>query len=169
MGTRSIFSFPNPVNEVAARVVAGIVVICCVITIAIPEPWLLLPLVYGFWARVLTGPRISPAGLFATKIAAPLLSSNPKLVAGPPKRLAQGMGAAFSTAALVLWFGFDLHTAALVVTGLLAAAAFLESAFAVCLGCEVFALLMRVGIIPEAVCMECANVQARYARIQGER
>jgi hypothetical protein len=167
MRLRTVFSFPNPVNEVAARVVAGTVVILCVLIIALPSPWLLIPLVYGFWARVLMGPKISPAGLLATKVAAPRLSKHPKMVAGPPKRLAQAMGTAFSTTALILWFGFGLHTAALIVTGLLAAAAFLESVFAFCLGCEIFALLMRLGAIPESVCQDCANVQVRYARISG--
>ena len=36
---RSLFSFPNPVNEVAARVVAGGVLVQCVLAIALrPDP-----------------------------------------------------------------------------------------------------------------------------------
>jgi hypothetical protein len=35
--------------------------------------------------------------------------------------------------------------------------------FAVCLGCKVFALLMRAGIIPPEVCVACNDVPARLA------
>jgi hypothetical protein len=48
-----------------------------------------------------------------------------------------------------------------VVLGLLIVAAGLESIFAYCLGCQVFALLMRVGVIPESVCLECADLSGR--------
>ena len=51
--------------------------------------------------------------------------------------------------------------AAQIVLGLLAAAAFLESAFGLCLGCKVFALLIRLGVVPEEVCERCNNIWAR--------
>jgi hypothetical protein len=152
--------FPNPVNEKAARVVAAGVAVLGIVTIAADVPWLLIPLVYGFLARVLTGPKLSPLGLLATKVVAPRLGP-PKLVPGPPKRFAQGMGLAFSSVALVLWFGFGEHAAAVVFTGMLCAAALLESVFALCLGCRVFALLARIGLIPEAVCESCADLGLR--------
>jgi hypothetical protein len=47
-----LFSFPNPVNEKAARVVAGGVLILSLLTLATGWSWLLVPLAYGFWARV---------------------------------------------------------------------------------------------------------------------
>ena len=72
-------------------------------------------------------------------------------VPGPPKRFAQAIGTAFSTAALVCWFGPGWHLAALVLVGLLGAAALLESAGGICLGCIGFAALMRAGLIPESV------------------
>ncbi|MEA2145713.1 MAG: hypothetical protein QOG59_1300, partial [Solirubrobacteraceae bacterium] len=68
-----LFSFPNPVNEKAARVVAGGVLILSLLTLATGWWWLLVPLAYGFWARVLTGPTLSPLGQFATRLAAPHL------------------------------------------------------------------------------------------------
>jgi hypothetical protein len=43
---------------------------------------------------------------------------------------------------------------------LLASAALLESAFGLCLGCKVFALLIRVGVVPEEVCERCNNIWA---------
>ena len=155
-----MFTFPNPVNEKAARVVAGAVVVLAVAAIATGWRWLLIVLAVGFALRVLSGPRFSPLGLLATKVIAPRLGP-PKLVPGPPKRFAQTMGLAFSLAAALLAYVFDAATAAWVVTGPLAVAAFLESALAICLGCQVFALLMRAGVIPERVCEECADIWRR--------
>jgi hypothetical protein len=153
-----LFSFPNPVNEVSARLVAGGVLILAVLTIALGQPWLLVPLAYGFVARVLTGPTLSPLGQLSTRVLTPNLPFAPKDVAGPPKRFAQGIGATLTVAALVLHFGFGLTTAAYVLIGLVVVAATLESVFAYCIGCKVFGLLMRAGIVPEAVCERCNDL-----------
>jgi hypothetical protein len=155
-----VFSFPNPVNEKAARVVAGVVALTAIVTLATSAYWLLLPLAYGFWARVLTGPTLSPLGRFATRVAAPRLGE-PRYVPGPPKRFAQGMGAAMTTTAAVLALGLGAETAADALLLLLITAATLESVFAFCLGCQVFALLMRAGLVPANVCADCADIWAR--------
>jgi hypothetical protein len=162
-----VFTFPNPVNEYAARTVAAGVVVMAVVAVAFRQPWILIPLAYGFWARVLSGPTFSPLGQLATRVVAPRLPGTAPLVPGPPKRFAQAVGVAFSSTALILWYGFGLGTAAWVVTALLAVAAILESAFAICLGCMVFGVLMRWGVIPEAVCVECADISRRHAPLSG--
>jgi hypothetical protein len=154
-----MFSFPNPVNEKAARVVAGVVSFTAAIILATGAYWLLIPLAYGFWARVLTGPTLSPLARFAMRVA----PGDPKYVAGPPKRFAQGMGSAMTTAATALWLA-GATTAAGVLTAMLLVAATLESAFAICLGCHVFPLLMRAGLIPDAVCAECADIRPARGR-----
>jgi hypothetical protein len=64
---RSVFTFPNPVNEYAARTVAAGVVAMAVCAIAFRQPWILIPLTFGFCARVLAGPRCSPLGQLATR------------------------------------------------------------------------------------------------------
>ena len=160
-----MFTFPNPVNEYAARTVAGGVVVMCAAALILRQPWILVPLAYGFWARVLSGPRFSPLGQFAPRVVAPRLPWGPKLVPGPPKRFAQAIGVVFSTTALVLWFGFGLHGATWVVVAMLTIAAFLESAVGLCLGCKAFAVLMRVGLIPESVCVECGDLSLRYPEL----
>jgi hypothetical protein len=164
-----LFSFPNPVNEYAARTVAAGVFVLCVVAITSGEAWLLAVLCYGFWARVLTGPTLSPLGQLATRVVAPRLPGTPRLVAGPPKRFAQAMGVAFSSTAVVLWYGFGLSTAARVVTGILATAAFLEAAFGLCLGCSVFGLLMRTGLVPDEVCEACADLSLRHPELPRHR
>ena len=155
-----VFSFPHPVNEKAARVVAGVVAILALVTLATSWYWLLVPLAYGFWARVLTGPTLSPLGRFATGVAASRLGE-PRYVSGPPKRFAQAIGAAVTTAAAVLALGVGATVAADVLLLAMVAAATLESVFALCVGCKAFGLLMRTGIVPDDVCAECADIWAR--------
>jgi hypothetical protein len=154
-----LFSFPETLNEKAARVVAGVVLSTVIVVLATGWYWLLVPLAYGFWARVLTGPKLSPLGWLASRVVAPRLGE-PRYVAGAPKRFAQGMGAVMSTAALVLAF-FVSHAAADGVLIAFLPAAGLESIFGYCVGCKIFALLMQAGVIPESVCAECADVSAR--------
>lgn len=156
----SFFSFPNPVNDVAARTVATGAVLMALAVAVLGWGWMLVPLTYGFVARVLAGPRISPLGQFATKVVAPRLPQHEKLLPGPPKRFAQGIGVAFTVTASVLWLA-GAPTAARVVVGMLAGAAFLEAAFGFCLGCKIFGLLMKAGVVPEDVCEDCADISRR--------
>jgi Domain of unknown function (DUF4395) len=155
-----IFSFPNPVNEKAARTVAFVVMVLAALTLATSWDWLLIVLAYGFIARVLSGPTLSPLGRLASSVIAPRLGAE-KPVAGPPKRFAQGIGAVMSTAAAIAALGFSAHGLADVLLGLLIFAAGLESIFAFCVGCQIFGLLMRAGLIPAEVCAECADIWAR--------
>jgi len=159
---KAIFSFPDPVNEKAARVVAAVVLATALAILATGAYWLLIPLAYGFWARVLTGPTLSPLGRLAQNVVAPALGEK-KPVPGSPKRFAQGMGAVMSTAALAFALVAGNHTVADGLLVLLALAAGLESILAYCLGCKVFSLLIRAGLVPEAVCVECADIRTRLA------
>jgi hypothetical protein len=59
----AFISFPNPVNEVAARVTAAGVVLIGAIALALQLPWLSVVLAAGFLLRVLSGPRFSPLAL----------------------------------------------------------------------------------------------------------
>jgi Domain of unknown function (DUF4395) len=154
-----IFSFPNPVNEVSARLVAGGVVLMVLLTVAFGLKWATAVIAYGFVARVLTGPTLSPLGQLVTRGITPRLGLRERPVPGPPKRFAQGMGVAFSVTALVLTV-LGYWTGAEVVLAMLGVAAFLESAFGLCLGCKAFALLMRAGVVPASVCKECNDIWA---------
>jgi len=158
-----ILSFPNPVNEKAARTVAVGVVAMGIAFVVTGWTWLLIPLTYGFLARVASGPRLSPLGQIATRIVAPRLGE-PTMVAGPPKRFAQLIGALFTATASILVLAGAVG-AAQVVIGLLVVAAGLEGFGGVCLGCIMFSQLMKVGVIPESVCVECADLSRRHPQL----
>lgn len=155
------FSFPNPVNDVAARTVASGVVVMGLLVAGLGWGWVLVPLTYGFVARVLAGPRISPLGQLAVKVVAPRLPRHEKLVPGPPKRFAQGIGVVFTVTASALWLT-GATGAARIVVAMLVVAASLEAFLGFCLGCRIFAVLMRLGVIPEDVCAECNDLSLRY-------
>ncbi len=151
------FSFPNPVNEVSARLVAGGVVVMSLLTIGLNLRWATIVIAFGFVARVLTGPKLSPLGQIVTRVITPRLGIAERPVAGPPKRFAQGIGVLFSVTALLLT-GLGYWGAAQIVLAMLTTAAILESALGICLGCRAFALLMKAGIVPEEVCERCNNI-----------
>ncbi len=156
-------SFPDEVNEVAARTVAAGVALTAVVAVAADQPWLALPLAYGFVARVASGPRFSPLAQLATRVVAPRIGARARRSPGPPKRFAQGIGASFTLAASGLVLSGE-PTAALVLLGLLALPALAEAAAGYCVGCRVFALLMEIGVVPESTCLACADLYGPAAR-----
>jgi hypothetical protein len=167
-----LFTFPNPVNDVAARTVAFGVIVMAVAAILTDTLWLTIPLAYGFLARTATGPTLSPLGSFASRIVAPRFGRTARLIPGPPKRFAQAIGAAFSCAALGSWLVGTSLAARLILAALLVPAS-LEAAFGYCVGCELFGWLISLGVIPESVCAACGNLALRRHATQstqmGER
>ena len=153
---RGLFSFPNPVNETSARLVAGVVAVLAVAAIAFQQGWILPVLAYGFVARALTGPKLSPLALVATRYVTPRLHLSHRYSPGPAKRFAQSIGAVFTVTASLLWYAADQHTAALALAGVIALFASLESGLGLCVGCRAFYLGMRLGLVPPQVCEDCA-------------
>lgn len=157
---RRLLNFPDPVNEVSARLVATGVVALCLATLS-GATWLLAVLAYGFVARVATGPTLSPLGQLVTRVVTPRMPVAERMVPGPPKRFAQGIGAILSVVAAVLHFGFARTGPALALVGMILVAASLESAAGFCVGCRVFARLIALGVLPERACEACADVRLR--------
>ncbi len=155
---RGLFSFPHPVNEYAARLVAGMVIILILIILFTNQNVLLWVLLYGFLARVLTGPTLSPMGLLATKIIIPILGEPNKPVAGPPKRFAQLIGFTLSLLAVIAEFVLSSTITAYFIISVIGIFAALESILGFCAGCYVFTILMKYGFIPESTCEKCNNI-----------
>lgn len=151
-----MLSFPETINEKAARTVAAVVAAVALVAITTGWYWLTPLLAYGFLARVVAGPTLSPLAQFATRIAAPRLGA-PVTVPGPPKRFAQAIGAALTLVATAAWL-FGAGTVTVVLLAMLAGAASLEAVFAFCLGCVIFSRLMRLGLIRPEVCERCGDL-----------
>jgi hypothetical protein len=164
-----VFEFPNPVNELAARTVAGVVLLTSIATLVLSLTaghvflWVTTPLAYGFVARVLTGPTLSPLGTVAMKVIAPRLGPA-RPVPGPPKRFAQGIGAVVTVSAVVL-LAIGHPGATQILLGLMIIAAGLESIFGFCIGCTIFMGLMRLGVIPPETCAACNDITLRTSRV----
>lgn len=164
--SKRTFGFPETVNETSARLVALGVVAQSVLFLVVREWWVLVPLAYGFVARVVAGPTFSPLGIVVTRVLTPTLSRvtghEGRIVPGPPKRFAQGIGVVFSVSALIASLAGATPVAVGVILGLTAAAS-LEAFVGYCLGCAIFAQLMRLGVIPESVCEDCNDISRRLA------
>jgi hypothetical protein len=158
MRGKELFRYPHPTNEVAGRLVAGMVALLGGSILVFDLPALLALLVYGFAARVLAGHRYSPMAQLATRVLLPVLGNPRRPTAGPPKRFAQGIGLAISGAALVCWVGLGQTALGQGLTGILVLFATLEAAVGFCAGCVVFRQLMRWGWIPEQTCERCNNL-----------
>jgi Domain of unknown function (DUF4395) len=156
MNVRQFFSFPDPVNETSARLVAVGVVLQAIAFLVFRDGWLLVPLVYGFLARVLTGPTASPLGQFSVRVATPFVESRfgvaSRHVPGPPKRFAQLIGLAFTSSAAVAWIADARWMTYGLLAGLAVAAA-LEAFAAICLGCIAFSVIWG--------CDDCNDISER--------
>lgn len=155
------FSFPDFVDEYAARSVATGVVVGGVTVLTLKAYWVLPLLAYGFVARVVAGPTFSPLARLATQVVVPALGGAHRPTPGPPKRFAQAIGATLTVAASLAHFAFGASGVALVLTAMLVVAATLEAAFGFCLGCWVFGRLMKLGVIPDDVCEACNDLSLR--------
>lgn len=165
VAVRDLFRFPDPVNEVAVRFTAAGVATLAYAAVLFQRPEPLILLAYGFCARALTGPRLSPLALLSTRVLAPRFGGRPRPVPGPPKRFAQVLGAVVSVASVAIYYGAGWRGIAFVLAGLMAMLATLEAGFRVCVGCILHAWLARRGIIRSVACEECADLSlARVGR-----
>lgn len=168
MGGARLFSFPNPVNETSARIVAAGVVVQAIAFLVLREGWILVPLTFGFAARVATGPTLSPLGQFSTRLATPWVEGvsrrrNPafqsRLVPGPPKRFAQAIGLGFTALASIAWM-LGATAVAVALIAMLTIAASLEAAFALCLGCVAYSAIWG--------CADCNDISERLRQALAE-
>lgn len=93
------------------------------------------------------GPRKHPYGLIFAKLVAPRLGPVTEKEPVPPLKFAQLVGFVFAVAGAVA-FGTGLSTLGLVATGFALVAAFLNAAFAICLGCQLYPLATRLRRSP---------------------
>lgn len=161
---RDFFRFPDPVNEVAVRFTAAGVAALALVAVAFQRPEPLVLLAYGFCARALAGPRLSPLALLSTRVLAPRMGGRPRPVPGPPKRFAQTIGAVVSVATVVFYYAAGWHLLAFTLAAMMVVLATLEAGFRICIGCMLHAWLALRGVIRSDVCAECADISLARSR-----
>ncbi|HEX2284839.1 MAG TPA: DUF4395 domain-containing protein [Mycobacterium sp.] len=86
------------------------------------------------------GPRRHPYGVVFAKLVAPRLGPVTEREPVPPLKFAQLVGLVFAAAG-VLGFATGVPLLGLIATGLALVAAFLNAAFGICLGCQLYPLI----------------------------
>lgn len=125
------------IDEKAARLVAGFVVLATAAALVLPNPWssiLFLFLVADFGVRAFSRPKWSLLGRFASTVLA-RLGALPQLRDAGPKRFAARVGLGFSAVLLVLT-NSGPRGATLAVAAILLLCAVLESVVGFCVGCR---------------------------------
>ena len=95
-----------------------------------------------FAVSAAVGPRRSPYGRIFGKLVAPRISPPTEREPTAPLRFAQLVGFIFSAAGL-LGFALSAPVVGAVFTGFALFAAFLNAAFGICLGCQIYPLVAR--------------------------
>lgn len=160
---RSPLFFPRVVDEVTVRLVAAQVLVVSTLAVATGWLWLFAPLAVDFALRVAFGPR-SPLAQVALKVLRPRVSAAVRPTPGPPKRFAAAIGAVCSALVVLLAYPLGWSAAAWVVAAMMVLFPLLETALGLCVGCWLFRGLMRLGWVPQAVCLECADISLRIRR-----
>jgi len=90
------------------------------------------------------GPRKHPYGLVFAKLVAPRISPISEKEPTPPLKFAQLVGFIFAVAG-VAGFAFGAPLLGTIATGFALFAAFLNAAFGICLGCQIYPLVVRLS------------------------
>lgn len=113
---------------------------------AVEPAFLLLVVIALLFAWGVLSPRTAPWGVLYRVLVQPRLSPPDELEDPRPPRFAQGVGL------FVVTIGIVLHLAGVpwalpIAAGAAFVAAFLNAVFGLCLGCQLYLLLQRAGIV----------------------
>jgi hypothetical protein len=100
-----------------------------------------------FAIGALRGPRQHPYGLIFARFVAPRLSPVTEREPVPPLKFAQLVGFIFAAVG-VAGFGLGVPLLGVIATAFALFAAFLNAAFGICLGCQLYPLVHRVRRTP---------------------
>jgi Domain of unknown function (DUF4395) len=95
-----------------------------------------------FAIGALAGLRFAPYGIVYRRLIRPRLGPPAYTEAEAPPRFAQGMGMVFAAGG-VAGYATGVTGVGIVLTALALAAAFLNAAFDLCLGCQVYLFIQR--------------------------
>lgn len=113
---------------------------------ALDPAFLLLLVIALLFLWAVASPRTAPWGVLYRKVVQPRLTPPTELEDPRPPRFAQGVGLFVVGVGLVLHL-LGVPWALPIAAALAFVAAFLNAAFGLCLGCQLYLLLQRAGII----------------------
>jgi hypothetical protein len=153
MSTSTTTASPDQVDVRGPRFAAWVTTAVIVATLlaAAVSP-LAATLILGFQALVFAigawrGPRQHPYGLIFQSIVAPRLGPVTEKEPVPPLKFAQLVGLVFAVVG-VIGFASGIQLLGLIATGFALVAAFLNAAFGICLGCQIYPLVARLTQSP---------------------
>lgn len=100
-----------------------------------------------FTIGALRGPRRHPYGLVFARLISPVLGPVTEREPAAPLRFAQLVGLLFAVVG-VAGFAFSAPAVGVVATAFALFAAFLNAAFGICLGCQVYPMVVRLRRTP---------------------
>jgi Domain of unknown function (DUF4395) len=121
---------------------AGITAAVLAVVLITGSTWLLGAQVLVFAVGALAGLRFAPYGIVYRRLIRPRLGPPAHTEAEAPPRFAQGVGMAVAAAG-VIGYAFGVTTVGVVFTALALAAALLNAAFDLCLGCQAYLFIQR--------------------------
>ena len=157
--------FPRVVDDVTIRLVATVVLVLAIAALALHQWWIYAVLAVDFTLRTAFGPKASPVAQGVQRFVRPRVKAPKRPTAGPPKRFAAGVGAALTAVAAALWVLGVAGPVVVTIGAVMIVFPALEAVLGLCVGCKVFAALMKLGIVPEEICLECADISLRQRNV----
>jgi hypothetical protein len=124
------------------RFAAAVTTLVLIAVLVTGNGWLALAQTIAFALGAVSA-RYAPYGVLFRTVVAPRLGPPRAFEPAEPVRFAQGVGFAFLAVASVAYLGGST-VVGLVATSFALAAAFLNAAFGLCLGCEAYLLIRRL-------------------------
>jgi hypothetical protein len=126
-----------------SRFGAAITAVVVAIVLVTGSGWLLLAQTVVFAIGAIAGLRYAPYGMLYKALIRPRLSPPVEFEAEAPPRFAQGTGMVMAAIGTIGYLAVSPVVGA-VFAGLTLAAAFLNAAFDLCLGCQMYLLIQRI-------------------------
>ena len=121
---------------------AVITVVVLAVVLITGSAWLLAAQTLVFATGALAGLRYAPYGIVYRRLIRPRLGPPAHTEAEAPPRFAQGVGMVFALGG-VLGYATGATGVGIAFTALALVAAFLNAAFDICLGCQVYLFIQR--------------------------
>ena len=131
------------VDSRGPRFSAAITTVVLAVVIVTGSGWLLLAQTLVFAVGALAGLRYAPYGLLNRYLVRPRLGPPSKTEAEAPPRFAQGVGLVIAGIGAI-GFAVGEPVLGIVFAALALVAAFLNAAFDLCLGCQMYLLIQRI-------------------------